>query len=169
MIQKTTPIAYIICITFLVLTSCKLAKNTQNSLTKKSYVPADELLYNTIIQQDSILFAAFNERDIITLKSYFTDNLEVYQDNTGLRNYDEAVQAFTGLFKMDYVLTRKPILESIEIYPIKDYGAIETGMHRFCHTENGKLECATFKFLHIWENKNGRWKIAKIITYDHKM
>lgn len=169
MIQKTTHIAYIICITFLVFTSCKLTKNTHSSATKKSYVPADQLLYNTIIKQDSILFAAFNERDIITLKSYFTDNLEVYQDNTGVRNYDEAIQAFTGLFKMDYVLTRKPILESIEIYPIKDYGAIETGMHRFCHTENGKLECAIFKFLHIWENKNGRWKIAKIITYDHKI
>jgi hypothetical protein len=70
---------------------------------------------------------------------------------------------------MDYTLTRKPLIESIEVYAIKDFGAIETGKHTFCHTENEKLECATYKFVHIWENKDSQWKIAKIITYDHKM
>ena len=83
-------------------------------------------------------------------KEYLDTHLEVYQDNTGLRNYSEAVQAFTEIFKKDYVLTRRPILESIEVYPTKDYGAIDTGKHIFCHTENGKLKCATFKFVHIW-------------------
>ena len=160
---------YIFYLLFLVLTSCNPTKNVQSSTTKKVYIPANNSLYETIIKQDSILFEAFNARDITALKSYFTDNLEVYQDNTGLRNYDETIQAFTGLFKMDYVLTRKPVIESIEVYPVKNFGAIETGQHIFCHTENGKLECATFKFVHIWEDKNGQWKVAKIITYDHKM
>ena len=160
---------YIFYTLFLVLTSCNPTKKVQTSTTKKVYIPANKSLYETIIKQDSILFEAFNARDITALKSYFTDNLEVYQDNTGLRNYDETIQAFTGLFKMDYVLTRKPVIESIEVYPVKNFGAIETGQHTFCHTENGKLECATFKFVHIWEDKNGQWKVAKIITYDHKM
>ena len=70
---------------------------------------------------------------------------------------------------MDYVQTRKPIIESIEVYPIINYGTIETGKHTFYHTENGKLECATFQFVQIWENKDGEWKVAKIITYDQKM
>ncbi len=166
---KTIFIANISCTLFLVLTSCNTIKNAETSPIKKVYIPADKPLYETIIKKDSILFEAFNTRDITALKSYFTDNLEVYQDNTGLRNYEETVQAFTELFKMDYVLTRKPILESIEVYPVRNFGAIETGQHTFCHTENGKLECATFKFVHIWETKNGQWKVAKIITYDHKM
>lgn len=154
---------------FLVLNSCSSINNVKKSISKQVYIPVDKSLYDTIIKQDSILFVAFNSRNITALKSYFTDKLEVYQDNTGLRNYDETVQAFSGLFKMDYVLTRKPIIESIEVYPIINYGAIETGKHTFCHTENGKLECATFQFVHIWENKDGEWKVAKIITYDHKM
>ena len=161
--------ACIFCTIFLVLNSCSSTNSVKKSFSKRIYSPADKSLYDTIIKQDSILFVAFNSRNITALKSYFTDKLEVYQDNTGLRNYDETVQAFTGLFKMDYVLTRKPIIESIEVYPIKNYGAIETGQHTFCHIENGKLECATFKFVHIWENKDGQWKVAKIITYDHKM
>ena len=86
-----------------------------------------------------------------------------------MRNYDQTIEAFAGLFKEEYTLTRTPILQSIEVYPIKNYGAIETGQHTFCHTENNKLECATFKFLHIWEQKDGQWKLSKIITYGHNM
>ena len=167
--MKITFLTYSLCTLILLLASCNSAKNVQKVNSKQVYIPTDKLLYQTILKQDSLLFVAFNDRNITALKSYFTDKLEVYQDNTGLRNYDETIQAFTGVFKMDYILTRRPIIESIEVYPIKNYGAIETGQHNFCHTENGKLECATFKFVHIWENKRGQWKVAKIITYDHKM
>jgi len=167
-----TEIPFIICAVctlFIIFASCNPAKHILNTASDQVYIPADKSLYETILKQDSMLFEAFNTRNLTALKSYFTNNLEVYQDNTGFRNYDETVQAFAGLFKMDYVLTRRPIIESIEVYPIKDYGAIETGQHTFCHTENEKLECATYKFVHIWENKDGKWKIAKIITYGHKM
>lgn len=156
------------CALVLVFTSCISTKSLHKTIPVQVYIPADKLLFKTVIEQDSLLFVAFNTRNITALKSYFTEGLEVYQDNTGLRNYEETVQAFTGVFKMSYILTRKPIIESIEVYPIKNFGAIETGQHTFCHTENGKLTCGTFKFVHIWENKNGQWKIAKIITYDHK-
>jgi hypothetical protein len=134
-----------------------------------TYIPADKPLYNTIAFQDSILFTAFNNRNLEILKTFFADNLEIYQDNIGVRNYDQSINAFRGLFSQDYVLTRHLVKESLEVYPIKDYGAIETGSHTFCHTENGKPECGTFKFVHIWERQNGQWKITRIITYDHKL
>jgi hypothetical protein len=139
----------------------------QSSAT--TYMPADKLLYKTIAVQDSILFEAFNSRNLERLKTFFADNLEVYQDNIGVRSYEQSMEAFRGLFTQDYVLTRTLVKESLEVYPIKDYGAIETGSHTFCHAENGKSECGTFKFVHIWEHKNGQWKITKIITYDHKL
>jgi hypothetical protein len=65
------------------------------------------------------------------------------------------------------VLKRTLVPGSLEIYPVKDYGAIETGRHTFCHTENGQEICGTFKFVHVWQRKNDRWKITRIITYDH--
>jgi hypothetical protein len=40
---------------------------------------------------------------------------------------------------------------SREVYPIKDYGAIEIGAHQFRHKESGKAECGTFKFAMIWQ------------------
>ena len=156
-------------ILILLIISCTTSKNIQRQLPKPNYIPTDKLLYETITKQDSLLFVAFNAKNITGLKSFFTDKLEVYQDNTGLRNYGQTIEAFTGLFKMEYTLTRTPIIKSIEVYPIKNYGAIETGQHTFCHTENNKLECATFKFVDIWEQKDGQWKLSKIITYGHNM
>lgn len=140
----------------------------QTKIIQQTYTPVDTALYDTIIYQDSILFDAFNSRNFELFKKFFDTTLEIYQDNTGLRNYDQSMEAFKGLFKMNYVLNRQLVKGSVEIYPIKDYGAIETGRHTFCHTENGKQDCGTFKFIHIWQRQNGRWKITKIITYDHK-
>ena len=32
---------------------------------------------------------------------------------------------------------RRDMVGSLGVYPIKDFGAIEVGTHRFCHKENG--------------------------------
>jgi hypothetical protein len=129
--------------------------------------PTSGVLYNEILHMDSVLFNAFNSRDINKLMQCFDPGLELYQDNIGVRNYSQTAEAFDGLFKKDYILTRKPVPGSIEVYPIKDYGAIETGQHTFSHIENGKPETATFKFMHVWQKKEGIWRITRLITYDH--
>src|SRR5579862_128731 len=104
-------------------------------------------LFDEIAMLDSLQFGAFNSRNLDLLMNYFDSSLELYQDNTGLRNYDQTKQAFGSLFKMSYVLTRKLVPGTMEVYPIKDYGAIETGHHTFSHIENGQLETGTFKFM----------------------
>ncbi|HEX5791791.1 MAG TPA: hypothetical protein VFY01_00850, partial [Rheinheimera sp.] len=64
-------------------------------------------------------------------------------------------------------LTRELVAGSTEVYPIKDFGAIQTGQHRFCHTENAKPDCNVFKFLHIWKQQNARWTVVRVVSYDH--
>jgi hypothetical protein len=124
-------------------------------------------LYNEIVHMDSLQFGAFNARNLDQLMQYFDRTLELYQDNTGVRNYDETKQAFSSLFKMDYVLTRKLISETLEVYPIKDYGAIETGQHTFSHMENGQLQVGTYRFMQIWQKKDSVWRVTREITYGH--
>lgn len=126
-----------------------------------------QMLFREISRMDSLLFLAFNTRNIVSLQEYFTTDLEVYQDNTGLRNYAQTVDAFTELFRKDYILTRSLVKGSMEVYPIRDYGAIQTGSHEFSHMENGRLESAVFKFTHIWQKTEKGWKIRRLITYDH--
>ena len=124
-------------------------------------------LYREVMKQDSLMFRTFNARDLEGLGKRFDPALEIFQDNTGYRNYAQTMDAFAGLFAQPYTLTRTLLPATVEIYPIKDYGAIMTGSHRFCHVENGREECATFKFVHIWKQGKDGWVVSRIITYDH--
>ena len=119
------------------------------------------------MKQDSLMFRAFNAKDLAALGKCFDPGLEIFQDNAGYRNYAQTMDAFAGLFRQPYTLTRTLLPATVEIYPIKDYGAIMTGSHRFCHVENGREECATFKFVHIWKQEKDGWVVNRIITYDH--
>ena len=129
--------------------------------------PNSGLLYSEIAHMDSLLFDGFNSRNVDKMKVFFDPSLELYQDNIGVRNYKETVEAFSKLFKQDNILTRKLVPGSMEVYPIKGYGAIQTGMHTFSHIENGKPVAATFKFMNIWHKKGNDWKITRLVTYDH--
>jgi hypothetical protein len=64
-------------------------------------------------------------------------------------------------------LRRDLVKGSLEVYPVKDYGAIETCLHKFCHVENGKDDCGTFKNVMVWQKKDGQWKVTRVISYDH--
>lgn len=158
---------FLILPTIIGISSCLPTKSIKTAHPLKVYSPVSKELYDTIAHLDSVLFNFFNLKDIDHLKAFLSKDIEVYQDNIGLRNYDQTITAFTGLFEKDYVLKRELVKGTLEVYPIKDYGAIETGQHTFCHTENGKYQCGTFKFIHVWQQKDGQWKIVRLITYDH--
>jgi hypothetical protein len=124
-------------------------------------------LYPEIRRMDSILFSAFNKRDTGLFKKFFTKDLEFYHDKSGLTGFDQTVKFMRSTTLSGNDLKRELLKESLEIYPIPGYGAIQTGKHRFCHTENNKQDCGMFKFVHIWQLKDGEWKISRIISYDH--
>ncbi|MCZ2479676.1 nuclear transport factor 2 family protein [Aquirufa nivalisilvae] len=124
-------------------------------------------LFQRIAHLDSAMFQAYNQRDMPTFKQYFTSDLEWFQDNGGLLHYETVIANFQNIFNRDYVLTRKLVPGTLEVHPIKDYGAIHIGRHIFSHIENGKLEVGEFKFLMIWKNDQGNWKISRVVSYDH--
>ncbi|MHA8072156.1 nuclear transport factor 2 family protein [Aquirufa ecclesiirivi] len=124
-------------------------------------------LFQQISRLDSAMFHAYNQRDMPTFKQFFTSDLEWFQDNGGLLHYETVIANFQNIFNRDYVLTRKLVPGTLEVHPIKDYGAIHIGRHTFSHMENGKLEVGEFKFLMIWKNDNGQWKISRVVSYDH--
>ncbi|MEP7255889.1 MAG: nuclear transport factor 2 family protein [Ferruginibacter sp.] len=134
---------------------------------EKKLASTSQELYHEIATMDSIIFSAFNTQNMVTFQSMFTKDLEWFQDNGGLIPYKTVFENFGNTFKKPFKLTRELVPGSLEVHPIKDYGAIEIGIHRFRHIENGKEEVGTFKFLMIWQKKNGNWKISRVISYDH--
>lgn len=127
----------------------------------------EQSLRAEIARMDSALFATFNARDLTTLKTFFSPDLEFYQDNEGLENYSQTVKDFHEMFQQPSRIRRELVPGSLEVYPIKGYGAIEVGSHRFCHDEHGKAECGTFKFLHVWRRTGRRWQLSRIVSYAH--
>jgi len=48
------------------------------------------------------------------------------------------------------------------------YGAVEIGVHRFHHPgEQDQDVVGEAKFIMLWQNKDGAWKITRVISYDH--
>jgi ketosteroid isomerase-like protein len=122
-----------------------------------------------IAHMDSLLFNAFNACDVTTSKSLFTEDLEFYHDAGGLTNYAQNVKLIVQRCEGETKVRRELVEGSLEVFPIKGFGAIQVGSHRFYHTAKGQNEQmdGTFKFVHIWKNVNGDWKICRVISYDH--
>ena len=148
---------------FIILISEIKLANAQSKLD--SITNAD--LYKEIIHMDSILFNAFNTRDIDQFKTLFTEDLEFYHDKGGKTNYEHTISFLKTTAEINSQLRRELVKGSLEVYPIPGYGAMEIGAHTFCHIENGKQDCGTFKFVHIWQKKNGEWKITRVVSYGH--
>lgn len=150
----------VVCLIFLCSTLVGVAQ-------EKKVAPTSSELFTEIEQMDKQLFDAFNNRDMQTFKTLFSDDLEWFQDNDGLLSYDTVFKNFETTFHKEYKLTRTLVKGSLEVHPIKNYGAIEIGTHQFRHIENGKEEVGTFKFLMIWKKENNQWKISRVISYNH--
>jgi hypothetical protein len=128
---------------------------------------AGDSLYAQIAHMDSVVFNAFNNRDTTTFKKLFTEDLEFYHDKGGLTGYDQTISSMRSTAKNNNGLRRDLVAGSLEVYPIPNYGAMEIGSHTFCHQENGKQDCGTFKFVHIWKRVGNEWKITRVVSYDH--
>jgi len=162
MIKRSVVRKSVIFMNFLFLTNCSKAQSNDDSVIARA-------LYDTIYLMDSIFFEAFNTCDTTKSKSLFTKDLEFYHDAGGLTNYVQNLQSIRYRCNGTTKVRRELVKGSLEVYPIKNYGAIEIGRHRFYYTEVGKEEKldGTFRFTHIWVHKNNEWQISRVISFDH--
>jgi hypothetical protein len=143
-------------------------------------------LFETMQSLDSQLFEAANHCDYEKLTALVDENLEFYHDQGGLML---GRPAFLDAIKNNTcgVMIRELVPTTFQVYPIKDYGAIEMGVHRFHHPGHEKefpaakqLGMTRFldpgaaewpvgeaKFLHIWQLKDGNWKLTRVVSYGH--
>jgi len=126
-----------------------------------------DALYSEIKHMDSIVFIAFNNRDTSAFKKFFTTDLEFYQDKDGLTGYQQTIEFMRSTALNDNGLKRDLVEGSLKVYPIPGYGAMEIGTHRFCHPENGRMDCGLFKFVHVWKRTGNEWQISRVVSYDH--
>ncbi len=130
--------------------------------------PPPEALFQTIKSLDTQLFDAYNHCDLEKLASLVADDLEFYHDKTGLmRGRPALVEAIKN--NICGKVTRELVPGSLEVYPLADYGAVEIGVHRFHHPgAETPQSIGEAKFIHLWQNKDGAWKVTRVISFDHQ-
>lgn len=133
-------------------------KNTSSKLSE---------LYKEIYLQDSTLYAAYNLQDLEGFMKYFGKDLEWYKDLSGLMPYDTIYRNFRQIFNNPNHSTRNLIKSSLEVYPLKDFGAISTGLHEVNYVLDGKLIKGTFHFFMVWKKTANDWKVTRVFSYGH--
>jgi ketosteroid isomerase-like protein len=124
-------------------------------------------LHGLVAELDRRMFAAYNAHDLDGLLAYFAPDIEFYHDVGGVLGFADVKTGFARVFAGNPDIRRELVPGTMRVYPLQGYGAIQTGQHRFCHTENGKLDCGTFEFLQIWRWRDGRWQVAREVSYGH--
>ena len=140
---------------------------TERPTTQTTQTTAPNSLFLTISSLDKELFDAVDRCDMKTFDSFWADDAEFYHDKGGLmvgrRNIVESVKNnLCGKVK------RELVPGTLEVYPINGYGAVEIGVHRFLHPwEQDHGVIGEAKFIHLWQYKDGTWKMTRVISYDH--
>ena len=132
-------------------------------------VTVDPLL-RTITELDAAAFDAFNRCDqpgqLEKHASYFAKDVEFYHDTGGATFTRKAMIANTRKYVCGN-FGRELIPGSLVVYPIKDFGALALGSHRFCQFKSGQCEgLADFSIL--WRLRNGGWQITRVLSYGHR-
>jgi len=127
-------------------------------------------LFETILALDTAVFDAFNHCDkpgqLQKHASYFAPDVEFYHDTGGVTWTRQAMLANTeknvcGHFR------RELVPGTLKVFPIKDFGAIAQGSHRFCQFDSGKCE-GLADFVIVWRNHDGHWEITRVLSYGHR-
>ena len=122
-------------------------------------------LFDELARMDKELFeAAFVTCDAGKFRALFTDDAEFYHDRTGAA-VGEAARTLKSCPR-DNGVTRTLVPESLEIYPMQGYGAIQMGRHVFARKGEPGSEVA--KFVHLWKRENGAWRLARVLSFDHR-
>ena len=138
---------------------------------------SDQQMFDELAEKDKALFdSVFNTCNLNKLAEMVTDDFEFYHDRAG-NNATSGKQFVNSIREAcekrktgaDYQLKRELLENSLQVYPLNNYGAIQMGVHRFYILTEGKAQLAEVAiFTHLWKQENGIWKIARVLSYDHK-
>jgi hypothetical protein len=134
--------------------------------TQQGLPPTDDL-YKTVAALDAALFDAYNHCNLDKLGSMVSDDLEFYHDQTGLAVGRQSL--IDGVRNnICGKVHRELVPGTLEVYPIKGYGAVEIGIHRFTHPNDPNPgPGGEAKFVHVWRQKDGVWQVTRVLSFDH--
>ncbi|MFN3836720.1 MAG: nuclear transport factor 2 family protein [Brevundimonas sp.] len=140
-------------------------------------MPPDNPLETAVMAADTRLFDLFFEGcDPAGLRAMLTDDFEFFDDRGGLvaTDADSFVEQYAGRCRDRsapdaWRSRREALVDTLAIYPIHDYGAVETGEHVFYERQGDGPETRVglARFTQMWKQDGTDWKLARVFSYDH--
>ena len=126
-------------------------------------------LRDTVTALVAKLFTAYNTCDLETLDAMVADDLEFYHDKNGLMTGKAAFVDSISKYICGKV-KRALVPGTLEVHPLKGYGAVEIGTHTFCQTDS-KGNCTSpagpARFVQLWQQTGDTWTLTRVISFDH--
>ena len=134
-------------------------------------------LRQTILALDQQLFdIVFGSCDLDTLDQLIDEDFEFIHDKWGetkggKAGFMEGVKGQCERVAAGTDLRARRVLDetTAQVFPVNEFGAIQTGIHRFyqivddgddLYREKGQLN-------HLWRNRDGHWTLTRVLSYDH--
>lgn len=150
---------------------CLLVSLFASAACAQSILPLDKIqnqhdLDQTITALDTALFDAYNKCDLAKFASFIDDHVEFYHDEGGV-TLGQAALTESVKKNICGTTTRELVPGTLQIYYMKGYGAVEVGIHRFHHPGHPEIGDGEGRFVHLWQYKDGAWKVTRVLSYDH--
>lgn len=140
------------------------------------FVPAQPALAQAIAARDAVLFdVMFAKCDPAALAGLVTDDMEFYHDKGGAMDHD----AFVADYAKSCAAKRAPdawrsrrelVPETLKVYAIPGFGAVEEGAHLFYERKGEGAErlAGKARFSILWRlGADGQWRMARTFSIDH--
>ena len=152
-------------VAFLAGTSVTLASAEQQAKEQST----DEL-FAVISSLDGAVFDAFNNcsspKQLEAHAGFFAPDVEFYHDTGGVTWNRQDMIANTAKYVCGNY-RRELVAGTLKVYPVKDFGAIAQGTHRFCQIKTGSCE-GMADFAIVWRNQDSHWSITRVLSYGHR-
>lgn len=140
---------------------------------------ASQEVFDALLEKDGQLFdAVFTACDADALVALVTDDFEFFHDKGGQTansgaEFVASIRAMCERRKTgeDFIARRELERDSLSVHLLGGYGAMQMGTHRFYAIVPGKPDRLTEvgKFIDVWQQVDGAWKLARVISYDHRL
>jgi hypothetical protein len=139
---------------------------------------AEQELFKKLASLDSSLFVTAYTCNPEKNVTFFTEDIEFYHDKGGPTYTRKAfMESMTKNFcaPRKFELRRKLVSGTLQLFPMYNnnvlYAAVQMGEHKFYEYDPATKKetwVGIAKFTHLWENKEGDWKISRVLSYDHR-
>lgn len=129
-----------------------------------------DTLFTQIAAVDFAVFDSFNKcavpAELKKHADFFTEDVEFYHDTGGVTWNRKDMIANTEKYACGHY-RRELVAGTMKVFPVKEFGAIEQGVHRFCSFETGNCE-GLADFVIVWRKQNEQWKATRVLSYGHR-